>query len=209
MEHKMRSHGHNQIRCEVVTTYEQLLHAYAVRSICFMEEHRVKAQHNFDGNDYQATHMIVYAGDEPVGALRIRWFKDFAKLERLAFREAYRNAHVLKTFVFFAFDHIARKGYDKAISPCAAEICAAVEDRLRMQERRGQAAGLLRRSRRAVYRTRQRANASPQRHFRTNRRNHSVPDRGILGLTVQVRNRRCVTAIGGTLSDTNTLVLST
>lgn len=108
--------SHNQIRAEVVTTYQQLLHAYAIRSICFMEENGVKAQQSFDGNDYQATHMIVYAGDEPIGALRIRWFKDFAKLERLAFREAYRNTHVLKSFVFFAFDHIARKGYDKAIA---------------------------------------------------------------------------------------------
>ena len=36
--------SHNQIRTEVVTTYQQLLHAYAIRSICFMEEHGVKAQ---------------------------------------------------------------------------------------------------------------------------------------------------------------------
>ncbi len=62
--------SHNQIRTEVVTTYQQLLHAYAIRSICFMEEHGVKAQQTFDGNDYQATHMIVYAGEEPIGALR-------------------------------------------------------------------------------------------------------------------------------------------
>lgn len=108
--------SHNRIRTEVVTTYEQLLHAYAIRSICFMEEHGVKAQQTFDGNDYQATHMIVYAGDEPIGTLRIRWFKDFAKLERLAFREAYRNTHVLKEFVFFVFNHIARKGYGKIIA---------------------------------------------------------------------------------------------
>jgi hypothetical protein len=108
--------SHNRIRTEVVTTYEQLLHAYAIRSICFMEEHGVKAQQTFDGNDYQATHMIVYSGDEPIGALRIRWFKDFAKIERMAFREAYRNTHVLKAFVFFVFNHIARKGYDKVIA---------------------------------------------------------------------------------------------
>jgi hypothetical protein len=108
--------SHNQIRTEVVTTYEQLLHAYAIRGICFMEEHGVKAQQTFDGNDYQATHMIVYAGDEPIGTLRIRWFKDFAKIERMAFREAYRNTHVLKAFVFFVFNHIARKGYDKVIA---------------------------------------------------------------------------------------------
>jgi len=108
--------SHNQIRTEVVTTYEQLLHAYAIRSICFMEEHGVKAQQTFDGNDYQATHMIVYAGDEPVGAQRIRWFKDFAKIERTAFRAAYRNMHVLKASSYFVFDHIARKGYDKVIT---------------------------------------------------------------------------------------------
>lgn len=118
MEQEIRtiSPDHNQIRTEVVTTYEQLLHAYAIRSICFMEEHGVKAQQTFDGNDYQATHMIVYAGAEPIGTLRIRWFKDFAKLERTAFREAYRNVHVLKTFAYFVFDHVARKGYDKVIT---------------------------------------------------------------------------------------------
>jgi hypothetical protein len=108
--------SHNQIRTEVVTTYQQLLHAYAIRSICFMEEHGVKAQQTFDGNDYQATHIIVYAGDEPIGTQRIRWFKDFAKLERTAFRAAYRNSHVLKASAYFVFDHVARKGYDKVIT---------------------------------------------------------------------------------------------
>jgi len=108
--------SHNQIRTEVVTTYQQLLHAYAIRSICFIEEHGYSARQEFDGNDYQATHIIVYAGDEPVGTQRIRWFKDFAKLERTAFREAYRNTHVLKASAYFVFDHIARKGYDKVIT---------------------------------------------------------------------------------------------
>jgi hypothetical protein len=118
MEHSVRTiaPSHNQIRTEVVTTYEQLLHAYAIRSICFMEENGIKALHEFDGNDYQATHMIVYAGDEPVGTLRIRWFKDFAKLERTAFRKAYRNTHVLRAFADFVFDHVARKGYEKVIT---------------------------------------------------------------------------------------------
>lgn len=107
---------HNQIRAQIVTSYEQLLHAYAIRSICFMEEHGVKAQQTFDGNDYQATHVIVYAGDEPIGTLRIRWFRDFAKFERTSFRKAYRNVHVLKTCAQFAFDHVARKGFDKVIT---------------------------------------------------------------------------------------------
>src|SRR5438045_2475825 len=108
--------SHNRIRTEVVTTYEQLLHAYAIRSICFMEEHGVKAQQTFDGNDYQATHVIAYSGDEPIGTLRIRWFKDFAKFERTAFRQAYRNTHILRIVADFSFDHVARKGYEKVIT---------------------------------------------------------------------------------------------
>ncbi len=118
MEQKVRTiaPNHNQIRTEVVTTYEQLQHAYAVRSICFMEEHGVPAIHEFDGNDYQATHVVVYAGREPVGTLRIRWFRDFAKFERTSFRKAYRDVHVLKNAADFAFDHVARKGFDKVIT---------------------------------------------------------------------------------------------
>jgi hypothetical protein len=121
VEHKMRAiaPNHNQIRCEVVTTYEQMLHAYAIRSICFMEEHGVKAQQTFDGNDYQSTHMIVYARDEPVGTLRIRWFKDFAKLERTAFRKSHRGIPNIKILLNFAFAHIARKGYPVAITHAA------------------------------------------------------------------------------------------
>jgi len=107
---------HNSIRVEVVTTYEQLLHAYAVRAVCFMEEHGVKARQTFDGNYYQATHIIVYADDEPIGTVRIRWFKAFAKFERTSFRPAFRNPHVLKACANFAFDHVARKGYDKVIT---------------------------------------------------------------------------------------------
>lgn len=107
---------HNQIRPEIVTTYEQLLHAYAIRAICFMEEHSIPAQHEFDGNDYQATHVIAYSDDEPIGTLRIRWFRDFAKFERTAFRPAYRNTRILKIVADFSFDHVARKGYDRVIT---------------------------------------------------------------------------------------------
>lgn len=118
MKDDVRSVGpsHNQIRTEVVTTYQQLLHAYAIRSICFMEEHGVPAQHEFDGNDYQATHIVVYSDDEPIATLRIRWFKEFAKFERTAFRKAYRNTRVLKAAADFSFDHVARKGFDRVIT---------------------------------------------------------------------------------------------
>ncbi|MGO4705572.1 hypothetical protein AB4072_07330 [Microvirga sp. 2MCAF38] len=106
----------NLIRVEIVTTPEQLLHAYAIRAICFMEEHGVTARQTYDGNDYQATHIIVYAGDEPVGTARVRWFKDFAKMERTSFRKAWRDIRTIKRCAEFIFEHIERKGYDRVVT---------------------------------------------------------------------------------------------
>jgi hypothetical protein len=106
----------NDIRVEVVTTGEQFMHVIAVRAICFMEETGFSAQQTIDGNDYQATHFIVYAKDEPIGTSRLRWFRDFAKIERTGFRAAYRNARVVKRSAEFVFDHVARKGYDLLVT---------------------------------------------------------------------------------------------
>jgi hypothetical protein len=108
--------GHNSVRCQIVSNYEQLLHAQAVRSICFLEEHGMRASLIFDGNDWQATHIVVYDGDEPVGTVRIRWFHDFAQFERTSFRKAWRNSHVIKACADFAFEHVARKGFDRVIT---------------------------------------------------------------------------------------------
>jgi hypothetical protein len=106
----------NNIRLVVVTNSEQLLHAYAVRSICFMEETGLAARRAFDGNDFQATHIVAYAADEPIGATRIRWFNGFAKIERTAFRKAYRIVRILKQTADFIFGHVAQKGYSKLVT---------------------------------------------------------------------------------------------
>jgi hypothetical protein len=115
----------NAIRIGVVTNSEQLLHAQAVRSICFMEETGLPARRAFDGNDFQATHIIMYYGDEPIGSSRLRWFNGFAKIERTCIRKAYRSARVLKQTADFIFDHVARKGYSKLVTlsqPKYAEV---------------------------------------------------------------------------------------
>jgi hypothetical protein len=106
----------NDIRIRVVTTADQFMHAIAIRAICFMEDTGLTADQAIDGNDYQATHVLVYANQEPIGAARIRWFRDFAKIERTAFRSAYRNPRILKRSAEFIFDHVAKKGYQQLIT---------------------------------------------------------------------------------------------
>jgi hypothetical protein len=106
----------NDIRVMVVTSAEQFMHALAIRAICFMEDTGLTAAQAIDGNDYQATHIVVYDDQEPIGAARIRWFRDFAKIERTAFRRAYRNPRILKRSAEFIFDHVSRKGYQVLVT---------------------------------------------------------------------------------------------
>ena len=116
--------GHNSreaLRVELVSSSRQWMHATAIRSICFLEEDEARVDLVLDGNDYMATHVVAYDGDEPVGTARIRWFKDFAKIERTCFRKAHRSVHNLRDFADFVFEHIARKGYTRVITHAGAK----------------------------------------------------------------------------------------
>ncbi len=116
MAAKSAIRSHNDIRMEVVTSADQFMHAIAIRAICFMGDTGLDAAQAIDGNDYQATHILAYAKQEPIGATRIRWFRDFAKIERTAFRPEYRSARILKLCSDFIFAHVARKGYTQLIT---------------------------------------------------------------------------------------------
>jgi hypothetical protein len=112
----MSNIGDNSIRIVVVTNPEQLAHAFAIRAICIFEELNLTLEKAFDGNDYQCTRVVIYSGSEPIGSSRIRWFKDFAKIERTGFRQSHRNARVLRQTASFIFGHIASKGYSTVVT---------------------------------------------------------------------------------------------
>ena len=70
---------------------EDSLQALAVRAACFIGGQDVPFSEKFDGHDYGATHIVAYAGEEPVGAVRVRWFPSFAMTERLAVMRRFRG----------------------------------------------------------------------------------------------------------------------
>jgi GNAT superfamily N-acetyltransferase len=73
---------------------EDSLQAFAVRAACFMGELDVPFSEEFDGHDFGATHVIAYVGDEPAGAVRVRWFQSFAMPERLAVIQRFRGHNI-------------------------------------------------------------------------------------------------------------------
>jgi predicted GNAT family N-acyltransferase len=73
---------------------DDLMKVAAVRSAVFLGEQACPYGEEFDGNDYAATHLLAYIDGEPAGCMRIRFFADFAKLERLAVRREFRISSV-------------------------------------------------------------------------------------------------------------------
>jgi predicted GNAT family N-acyltransferase len=100
-----------QLSIEVVRTVEDFMRMVSIRSAIYIGEQECPYEEEFDGNDMSATHLIGYAGREPVGCIRIRYFADFAKIERLAVRKEYRSTRLSFQLVHAAIELCQMKGY--------------------------------------------------------------------------------------------------
>jgi predicted GNAT family N-acyltransferase len=85
--------------------------AYVIRGLVFVGEQECPYAEEFDGNDAVATHLVAYCGTEPAGTIRMRWFAEFAKLERAAVRREHRGRGVLRHLNEAAIAIASRKGY--------------------------------------------------------------------------------------------------
>ncbi len=108
---RARSSEQDAITVRVVRSMEEMTRVIAIRGAVYMGEQHCPFEEEFDGNDFSATHLICHKGREPVGCMRIRYFADFAKLERLAVRDESRNAGLAGQIVDAAIELCRKKGY--------------------------------------------------------------------------------------------------
>jgi predicted GNAT family N-acyltransferase len=106
---------------------DDLLKVFAVRTATYMTEQLCSYAEEFDGNDFCATHLIGEIDGEPAGCLRIRWFGEFAKLERLAIRPEYRRSRLMPLLVRAGFNHCRRKGYRRLYAHAREDLVPAWE----------------------------------------------------------------------------------
>lgn len=111
-----RYNGHNPARAVAVTvarSIEDLMRVISVRSAVYLGEQECPYLEEFDGNDFSSTHLLGYVGNEPAGCLRIRYFADFAKIERLAVRKEFRKQRISLQLVEAAIELCHAKGYQR------------------------------------------------------------------------------------------------
>jgi predicted GNAT family N-acyltransferase len=106
-----RDAGTRDISVTVARTFEDLMRVASLRSAVYIGEQECPYEEEFDGNDLTATHLIGYVGNEPAGCMRIRYFADFAKIERLAVRKEFRHTRLAFQVVRAGIKLCQMKGY--------------------------------------------------------------------------------------------------
>ncbi len=105
--------GGRNLSVAIARSLEDVMRVTTIRSAVYVAEQECPYEEEFDGNDFCATHLIGYVGDEPAGCLRIRYFADFAKMERLAIRREFRRTRLAFRLVRAGIELCRAKGYRK------------------------------------------------------------------------------------------------
>jgi len=101
------------LSASVVRTLEDLMRVMTIRGAVYMAEQECPYEEEFDGNDFSATHLLGCVDGEPAGCMRIRYFADFAKVERLAVRREFRSEGLAPHLVRASVELCAMKGYQR------------------------------------------------------------------------------------------------
>ncbi len=101
----------NSISVRIARNPNDLMLVTAIRSAVYLAEQGCPIDEEFDGNDLVAAHFIGFVGDEPAACLRVRFFGEFAKVERLAVRHQYRRSTIAFRIVKASVEYIRRKGF--------------------------------------------------------------------------------------------------
>lgn len=106
--------GRARAEIRVASSVEDMMKVVAIRAAVFLSEQNCPYGEEFDGNDFAATHLLACQGEEPIGTLRLRFFADFVKPERLAVLKRYRTSTCALDLVRTGLELARRKGYRTA-----------------------------------------------------------------------------------------------
>ena len=98
------------------------MQAFAIRAAVFLSELACPYSEEFDGNDFTATHFLGYVGGEPASTCRVRYFADFAELERVAVRQEFRRTKIAEQMIQYALEFCRQKGYRKFHGRCERRL---------------------------------------------------------------------------------------
>jgi len=108
----------------VAATPDHLAKVFAIRAAVYMSEQECPYDEEYDGNDFTCTHILGLVEGQPAAVLRIRYFADFVKIERLAVLPRFRGSRIAFAVVEHALNLVRRKGYRTAYGHAQKKVVA-------------------------------------------------------------------------------------
>ena len=105
--------NHPVVTIKLASTSDELMQCYMLRAAVFMGEQACPYGEEFDGDDYTASHVIMYVNGEPAGSMRLRWFQSFCKFERCVVLRPFRGLGIHHEINAWCKEFARRKGYTK------------------------------------------------------------------------------------------------
>lgn len=102
------------MRIKIVTTSEEIKHAYFIRTTVFVDEQKVPMEEEIDEHEDEAIHFVGYEGDKPVAASRLRFVDKYGKLERICILKEHRNKSYGSKIIQAMEKEVLKKGINKA-----------------------------------------------------------------------------------------------
>ena len=101
------------VSIKLASTSDELMQCFALRSAVYIGEQQCPYAEEFDGNDFTATHLILYVDGEPASSMRLRWFGTFVKFERAVILKRYRSMGLFIPFTQWAMEFARKKGFSR------------------------------------------------------------------------------------------------
>ncbi len=111
-----------KIEIDIVRNLKDLLQAFDLRREEFVKKQNVPEEMEFDGNDFSATQIIAKANGKPIATMRVRYFHDFVKFERMCVIPAYRKQNIPQKVMEFTAEVLKDKGFKRAMFFCRPEL---------------------------------------------------------------------------------------
>ncbi len=97
-----------RIEVKVVSAPSEMEMAMRIRAVYLIEQ-RCPYFEEYDGNDYCGTTFLGFVGAEPAGTLRVRYFADFVKFERMTVLPRFRTTTTVSRDIVERQSHSARE----------------------------------------------------------------------------------------------------
>ncbi|MFI3241020.1 MAG: GNAT family N-acetyltransferase [Alphaproteobacteria bacterium] len=93
-----------------------------LRKQIFVTQQKIPEESEFDGNDFGATIIIAKFENQVIGSMRIRYFGEFVKFERMVVAPNFQSKNIPKQILEYASTFCAKKGFKKIMSACSPRL---------------------------------------------------------------------------------------